>query len=83
MAAVRWHGNEAAVGRISHDMKMRRLGFMRLIFSVGTQMNDATDRLALAPKSANHMVESLTIRRPDDWHLHFRDGDTMRAQGSR
>ncbi|MXO51103.1 dihydroorotase [Erythrobacter gaetbuli] len=25
------------------------------------------------------MVESLTIRRPDDWHLHFRDGDTMRA----
>ena len=25
------------------------------------------------------MVESLTIRRPDDWHLHFRDGETMRA----
>ena len=24
-------------------------------------------------------TESLTIRRPDDWHLHFRDGDTMRA----
>ena len=23
--------------------------------------------------------ETLTIRRPDDWHLHFRDGDTMRA----
>ena len=23
--------------------------------------------------------ESLTIRRPDDWHLHFRDGSTMRA----
>ena len=23
--------------------------------------------------------ESLTIRRPDDWHLHFRDGETMRA----
>lgn len=23
--------------------------------------------------------ESLTIRRPDDWHLHFRDGATMRA----
>ena len=23
--------------------------------------------------------ESLTIRRPDDWHLHFRDGDTMHA----
>ncbi|UVI38487.1 dihydroorotase [Qipengyuania spongiae] len=21
----------------------------------------------------------LTIRRPDDWHLHFRDGETMRA----
>ena len=25
------------------------------------------------------MSESLTIRRPDDWHLHFRDGDMMRA----
>ncbi len=25
------------------------------------------------------MSESLTIRRPDDWHLHFRDGPTMRA----
>lgn len=24
-------------------------------------------------------TESLTIRRPDDWHLHFRDSDTMRA----
>ena len=23
--------------------------------------------------------DSLTIRRPDDWHLHFRDGETMRA----
>lgn len=27
----------------------------------------------------NRMVESLTIRSPDDWHLHFRDGATMRA----
>ncbi len=25
------------------------------------------------------MTETLTIRRPDDWHLHFRDGDIMRA----
>ena len=25
------------------------------------------------------MVESLTIRRPDDWHLHFRDGATLEA----
>ena len=25
------------------------------------------------------MTQSLTIRRPDDWHLHFRDGETMRA----
>ncbi|MCU0948851.1 MAG: dihydroorotase [Porphyrobacter sp.] len=23
-------------------------------------------------------VDTLTIRRPDDWHLHFRDGDVMR-----
>ncbi|WP_324828005.1 dihydroorotase [Qipengyuania zhejiangensis] len=27
----------------------------------------------------SHASESLTIRRPDDWHLHFRDGATMRA----
>ena len=27
----------------------------------------------------SHAPESLTIRRPDDWHLHFRDGETMRA----
>ncbi len=25
------------------------------------------------------MTDTLTIRRPDDWHLHFRDGATMRA----
>ncbi|MBX7526325.1 dihydroorotase [Qipengyuania vesicularis] len=25
------------------------------------------------------MTTTLTIRRPDDWHLHFRDGETMRA----
>ncbi|MBV7264645.1 dihydroorotase [Erythrobacter ani] len=25
------------------------------------------------------MTDSLTIRRPDDWHLHFRDGDIMRG----
>lgn len=25
------------------------------------------------------MVQTLTIRRPDDLHLHFRDGETMRA----
>nr|WP_298896811.1 dihydroorotase [uncultured Altererythrobacter sp.] len=24
------------------------------------------------------MTNTLTIRRPDDWHLHFRDGDMMR-----
>ncbi|SPA43431.1 dihydro-orotase [Cupriavidus taiwanensis] len=24
-------------------------------------------------------VQSLTIRRPDDWHLHLRDGDLLRA----
>ena len=24
------------------------------------------------------MTDSLTIRRPDDWHLHFRDGAIMR-----
>lgn len=25
------------------------------------------------------MTDSLTIRRPDDWHLHFRDDDIMRG----
>jgi dihydroorotase len=25
------------------------------------------------------MSESLTIRRPDDWHLHLRDGETLKA----
>ena len=25
------------------------------------------------------MTQSLTIRRPDDWHLHLRDGAMMRA----
>ncbi|UMA66045.1 dihydroorotase [Roseivivax marinus] len=25
------------------------------------------------------MTETLTIRRPDDWHLHLRDGDVLRA----
>lgn len=25
------------------------------------------------------MTDSLTLRRPDDWHLHFRDGATMHA----
>jgi dihydroorotase len=25
------------------------------------------------------MTKSLTIRRPDDWHLHLRDGDMLRA----
>ncbi len=24
------------------------------------------------------MTDHITIRRPDDWHLHFRDGDVMR-----
>jgi dihydroorotase len=25
------------------------------------------------------MADTLTLRRPDDWHLHLRDGDEMRA----
>ncbi len=23
------------------------------------------------------MIETLTIRRPDDWHVHLRDGEIM------
>jgi dihydroorotase len=25
------------------------------------------------------MIDTLTITRPDDWHIHFRDGDAMRS----
>ena len=25
------------------------------------------------------MTSTLTLRRPDDWHLHLRDGDALRA----
>ncbi len=25
------------------------------------------------------MVDRITIRKPDDWHLHVRDGEMMRA----
>ena len=25
------------------------------------------------------MTQTLTITRPDDWHLHLRDGDMMAA----
>jgi dihydroorotase len=25
------------------------------------------------------MAQTLTLRRPDDWHLHLRDGDMLRA----
>ena len=25
------------------------------------------------------MTSTITIRRPDDWHLHLRDGDMLRA----
>ena len=28
---------------------------------------------------ATRMTDTITIRRPDDWHLHFRDGETMRG----
>jgi len=29
--------------------------------------------------STLRMIQTLTIRRPDDWHLHLRDGDMLRA----
>ena len=25
------------------------------------------------------MTETLTLRRPDDWHVHLRDGDMLAA----
>ena len=33
----------------------------------------------ISAAKANVMTNSITIRRPDDWHLHFRDGATMGA----
>jgi len=27
----------------------------------------------------NDMIQTITLRRPDDWHLHLRDGDTLRT----
>jgi len=38
-------------------------------------MGGKTEQRALEPFA---MTDSLTIRRPDDWHLHFRDDDIMR-----
>lgn len=31
------------------------------------------------PTNDHAALESLTIRRPDDWHVHLRDGDMMRG----
>ncbi len=30
-------------------------------------------------QTARNMIQKLTIRRPDDWHLHLRDGELMRG----
>src|SRR5947209_20456167 len=30
-------------------------------------------------RSRSEMTETITIRRPDDWHVHFRDGAMLRA----
>ena len=35
--------------------------------------------LALKPKIKTTMTDTLTITRPDDWHLHLRDGAAMPA----
>ena len=38
------------------------------------------DRLFDASAAArNKAVEGITIRRPDDWHVHLRDGAMLRA----
>lgn len=36
-------------------------------------------RVTFFSKPASDMNESLTIRRPDDWHVHLRDGDMLRG----
>src|SRR5437870_6388594 len=30
-------------------------------------------------RSRSEMTDTITIRRPDDWHVHFRDGAMLRA----
>src|SRR5229473_6325234 len=34
---------------------------------------------AAKPKSKSVQAGSITIRRPDDWHVHLRDGAMLRA----
>lgn len=41
-------------------------------------MLDFTGSCPLSVLSGLSMTDTLTIRRPDDWHLHFRDGEIMR-----
>jgi dihydroorotase len=35
--------------------------------------------IARKPKPEEQMTDRLTIRRPDDWHVHLRDGDMLRG----
>ena len=34
---------------------------------------------ALAPEARDRKVDTLTLTRPDDWHVHLRDGDMLAA----
>ena len=38
-----------------------------------------SDLFDAAPAAERDEPEKLTIRRPDDWHVHVRDGETMKA----
>lgn len=38
---------------------------------------DPAEALKLLPSPMNTSLSTLTIRRPDDWHLHLRDGDML------
>lgn len=35
--------------------------------------------MPLAADNPGHTVQAITLTRPDDWHLHLRDGDAMAA----
>ena len=37
------------------------------------------DTLFDASAAARNKAEGITIRRPDDWHVHLRDGAMLRA----
>jgi hypothetical protein len=51
-------------------------GVLRRVRRAGPQLQPAPGRRAATAATG---PASLTIAAPDDWHLHLRDGDSMRS----